>query len=61
MTDISRAALRRSELKSRSALLYEQYNPSHLMQREDAEIQHRGGNLRRRYGLLVSITLLSLE
>jgi len=61
MKDINRTVLRRSELKSRTLLSNEQLDHSHHVQREDRVIQHRGGNLRRRYELLVSITLLSLE
>jgi len=61
ITDISRAVSRRSELKSRSALMDEQSNSCDLFQPRAALIQHRGGKLRRRYGLLGDITLLSLS
>jgi len=61
ITDIIRAVSRRSELKSRGALMDEQSNPWGLLHSQDAPIQHRGGKLRRRYGLLGDITLLSLS
>jgi len=60
-TDINRTVLQRSELKSRGALMDEQSNPWGLLHFQDAPIQHRGGKLRRRYGLLGDITLLSLS
>jgi len=40
--------------------MVEQTNPWDLIQPQDTMIQHRGGNLRRRFGLLDDITLLSL-
>jgi len=39
----------------------EQSNPWKLLLLQDTMIQHRGGKLRRRYGLLDDITLLSLS
>lgn len=59
--EITRTGSRRSELKSRTFLSNEQLDPSNLVQLEDKMIQHRGGNLWRRYELVVTITLLSLE
>jgi len=61
IADISRAVSRRSELKSRTVLMDEQSNPWELLHPQDTMIQHRGGKLRRRYGLLDDITLLSLS
>jgi len=61
IADISRAVSRRSELKSRNVLMDEQSNPWELLHPQDTLIQHRGGKLRRRYGLLGDITLLSLS
>jgi len=61
ITDIIRAVSRRSELKSRGALMDEQSNSWELLHPRAAPIQHRGGKLRRRYGLLGDITLLSLS
>jgi len=39
----------------------EQSNPWELVHPQDALIQHRGSKLRRRFGLLGDITLLSLK
>jgi len=61
IADISRTVLQRSELKSRTVLMDEQSNPWELLHPQDTMIQHRGGKLRRRYGLLGDITLLSLS
>jgi len=61
IADISRTVLRRSELKSRTVLMDEQSNPWELVHPQDTVIQHRGGKLLRRYGLLEEITLLSLS
>jgi hypothetical protein len=61
ITDIIRAVSRRSELKSRSTLMDEQSNSWGLLHSRAVLIQHRGGKLRRRYGLLGDITLLSLS
>ena len=58
---ISQPVLRRFELKSGEALTDEQSDPWKLLHLQDASIQHRGGKLRRRYGLLGDITLLSLS
>ena len=40
--DRNRSVLRRSELRSRTALVDEQSNPRYLLQQQDAMIQHRG-------------------
>jgi len=61
IADISRPASQRSELKSRTVLIVEQTNPWELIHPQDTMIQHRGGKLRRRFGLLDDITLLSLS
>jgi|NOAtaT_6_FD_contig_123_47064_length_1006_multi_15_in_0_out_1_2 hypothetical protein len=61
IADISRTVSRRSELKSRGVLKDEQSHPWELVHPQDTLIQHRGGKLRRRYGLLGDITLLSLS
>ena len=60
-TDINRPVLQRSELKSRWVLMDEQSNLLRLLHLRETQIQHRGGKLRRRYGLLGDITLLSLS
>ena len=52
---------RRTEPSSRTALIGEQPNPSHRLQREDAMSRHRGAKPGRRYGLLDPISLLSPE
>jgi hypothetical protein len=61
ITDISQPVSRRFELKSRSFLMDEQSNSWELLHPRAKLIQHRGGKLRRRYGLLDDITLLSLS
>jgi hypothetical protein len=50
---------RRSEPSSRTALMGEQTNPWHLLQRQDAVSRHRGSEPRRRYGRSGATTLLS--
>ena len=60
MADISRTPLQGSKLKSRTVLMDEQSNPWELIHTQVTMIQHRGGKLRRRYGLFGDITLLSL-
>jgi len=52
---------RRLELNSGKVLTDEQSDPWQLLHRLDTFNQHRGGKLRRRYGLLGDITLLSLS
>ena len=59
--DRDRTVSRRTEPSSRAALIGEQPNPSHLLQREDAMSRHRGAKPDRRYGLLDPISLLSPE
>ena len=61
MVDRDRTVSRRTEPSSRTALIGEQPNPSHLLQREDAMSRHRGAKPDRRYGLLDPISLLSPE
>jgi len=61
ITDINQTVLQRFELKSRGILMDEQSNSLQLLHRRAIPIQHRGGKLRRRYGLLGDITLLSLS
>ena len=58
--DRDRTVSRRTEPSSRTALIGEQPNPSHLLQREDAMSRHRGAKPDRRYELLDPISLLSL-
>jgi hypothetical protein len=58
-TDKDRTVLRRSEPRSRTALIGEQPNPWDLLQPQDAMIRHRGAKPHRRYGLLDEISLLS--
>ena len=58
-TDKDRTVLRRSEPRSRTALIGEQPNPWDLLQPQDAMIRHRGAKPPRRYGLLEEISLLS--
>lgn len=58
-TDKDRPVLRRSEPRSRNALIGEQPNPWDLLQPQDALIRHRGAKLPRRYGLSEEISLLS--
>lgn len=50
---------RRIEPNSRSILIDEQSNPSHLLQREDILSRHRGAKQRGRYELSRAISLLS--
>ena len=57
--DRDRTVSRRTEPSSRTALIGEQPNPSHLLQQEDAMSRHRGAKPRRRYELLGEISLLS--
>ena len=57
--DKDRTVLRRSEPRSRTALIGEQPNPWDLLQPQDAMIRHRGAKPPRRYGLLEEISLLS--
>ena len=57
--DRDRTVSRRTEPSSRTALIGEQPNPSHLLQREDAMSRHRGAKPGRRYDLLGPISLLS--
>ena len=59
MVDRDRTVSRRTEPSSRTALMGEQPNPSHRLQREDAMSRHRGAKQDRRYGLLDPISLLS--
>ena len=59
MVDRDRTVSRRTEPSSRTALMDEQSNPSHLLQREDAMSRHRGAKPGRRCGLLDQISLLS--
>ena len=58
--DRDRTVSRRTEPSSRTALIGEQPNPSHLLQREDAMSRHRGAKPGRRCELLDPISLLSL-
>ena len=51
IADINRTVSRRSELKSRTVLIDEQSNHWKLLLLQETMIQHRGGKLRRRYGL----------
>ncbi len=59
--DRDRTVSRRTEPSSRTALMDEQSNPSHLLQREDAMSRHRGAEPGRRCGLLDPTSLLSPE
>src|SRR6185437_7648657 len=59
--DRDRTVSRRSEPRSRTALLGEQPNPWDLLQPQDATIRHRGAKPPRRCGLLGEISLLSPE
>ena len=52
---------RRFEPSSRTTLIGEQPNPWDLLQPQDVMSRHRGAKLRRRYGLLGGISLLSPE
>src|SRR5712692_10396050 len=58
--DRDRTVSRRSKPSSRTALMGEQPNPWDLLQPQDAMSRHRGAKPSRRYGLLDSISLLSL-
>lgn len=58
MTQVN--GLRRIEPNSRTTLIGEQPNPSHLLQREDVMSRHRGAKHRRQYELSSGISLLSL-
>ena len=57
--DKDRTVLRRSEPRSRTALIGEQPNPWDLLQPQDAMSRHRGAKLRRRCERLAEISLLS--
>ena len=59
MVDRDRTVSRRTEPSSRTALMGEQPNPSHLLQREDAMSRHRGAERSRRCELLDFTSLLS--
>ena len=59
--DRDRTVSRRSEPSSRTTLIGEQPNPWDLLQPQDVMSRHRGAKLRRRYGLLGGISLLSPE
>ncbi len=58
--DKDRTVSRRSEPSSRATLIGEQPNPWDLLQPQDVTSRHRGAKPIRRYGLLGSISLLSL-
>src|ERR687894_152425 len=58
--DRDRTVSRRSKPSSRTALMGEQPNPWDLLQPQDATSRHRGAKQCRRYGLLGTISLLSL-
>ncbi len=49
--DRDRTVSRRTEPSSRTALIGEQPNPSHLLQREDVMSRHRGAKPGRRYDI----------
>ncbi len=57
--DRDRTVSRRTEPSSRTALIGEQPNPSHLLQREDAMSRHRGAKPPRRYELSREISLFN--
>ena len=57
--DRDRTVSRRSEPRSRTALMGEQPNPWDLLQPQDAMSRHRGAKPPRRCGLLGEISLLS--
>src|SRR6202008_1701730 len=59
--DRDRTVSRRSEPRSRTALIGEQPNPWDLLQPQDAMSRHRGAKPPRRCGLLGEISLLSPE
>src|SRR5919202_5443135 len=58
--DRDRTVSRRSKPSSRAALMGEQPTPWDLLQPQDATSRHRGAKPFRRYGLLGTISLLSL-
>jgi len=58
--DRNQTVSRRFELKSRTLLIHEQWNPWERLHPQDKAIQHRGRKHHHRYGLLDDITLLSL-
>ena len=58
-TDSDRTVSRRSEPRSRPALIGEQPNPWDRIQPQDAMSRHRGAKPPRRCGLLGEISLLS--
>src|SRR3970040_2408409 len=58
-TDRDRTVSRRSEPRSRTALMGEQPTPWDLLQPQDAMSRHRGAKPHRRYELLDAISLLS--
>jgi hypothetical protein len=60
-TDKDQTVSRRFEPSSRITLIGEQPNPWDLLQPQDVMSRHRGAKPNRRYGLLDSISLLSLE
>src|SRR6201996_6408035 len=57
--DRDRTVSRRSKPSSRTVLMGEQPNPSHLLQTQDVASRHRGAKPSRLYGLLGKISLLS--
>ena len=57
--DTDRTDSRRSEPSSRAILIGEHPNPWDLLQPQDMTSRHRGAKLRRRFGLLGAISLLS--
>ncbi len=59
--DKDRTVSRRSKPSSRTTLIGEQPNPWDLLQPQDVMSRHRGAKLRRRYGRLGAISLLSPE
>ena len=59
--DKDQTVSRRFEPSSRTTLIGEQPNPWDLLQPQDVMSRHRGAKLRRRYGLLGGISLLSPE
>src|SRR3981189_4004375 len=58
--DRDQTVSRRFEPSSRTTLIGEQPNPWDLLQPQDVMSRHRGAKPSRRYGLLGSISLLSL-
>src|SRR4029077_14033037 len=57
--DRDRTVSRRSEPRSRTALMGEQPNPWDVLPPQDATSRHRGAKPSRRYGLLGKMSLLS--